>query len=51
MALPTSKTDFRQYFDFHLIGVQEIIDILKSLSIKKLTGHDKIPIKALKENK
>ena len=36
MALPTSKTDFRQYFnlpnlqhpkfDFHLIGVQEIID-------------------------
>ena len=61
MALPPPKTDFRQYFDlpnlqhpkfdFHLIGVQEIIDILKSLSIKKSTGYDKIPIKALKDNK
>ena len=50
-----------QYFDlpnlqhptfvFHLIGVQEIIDISKSFSIKKLTGHGKILIKALKDKK
>ena len=44
VALPQTTTDFRQYFDlpilqhpkfdFHLIGVQEIIDILKSFDQK-----------------
>ena len=44
VALPQPTTDFRQYFDlpnlqhpkfdFHLIGVQEIIDILKSFDQK-----------------
>ena len=44
VALPQPTTDFRQYFDlpilqhskfdFHLIGVQEIIDSLKSFDQK-----------------
>ena len=44
VALPQLTTDFRQYFDlsilqhskfdFHLIGVQEIIDSLKSFDQK-----------------
>ena len=61
VALPQPTTDFRQYFDlpilqhskfdFHLIGVQEIIDSLKSFDQKVNMTIDNIPIKALKNIK